>query len=111
MQKKSDIRISVTLDANQHPMSIDWQADDSGIEGMQQSKGLMLALFDKKDNTTMRIDLWTTEMMVEQMQVFFYETLSTMAETYDRATNDKPLAEEIRNFAMNFGRKAGILKA
>jgi gliding motility-associated protein GldC len=108
--KKSDINISVSLNEDKHPVSISWKADDSGVEGMRQSKAVMLALFDQKDQTTMRIDLWTKEMMVEEMQLFFYETLASMADTYERATNDKELSGDMRNFARDFGKRVNVLK-
>lgn len=108
--KRSDIKISVTLDEKRHPVDIQWQADDSGVEGMRQSKGVMISLFDRKDHTTMRIDLWTNEMMVEEMQLFVYETMASMADTYERATNDKTLGGEMREFAKSFGLKTNILK-
>ena len=108
--KQSDINISVSLNEEKLPVAISWKADDSGVEGMRQSKAVMLALFDKKDQTTMRIDLWTQEMMVEEMQLFFYETLASMADTYERATNDNELAGDMRNFARDFGKRVNVLK-
>src|SRR5436189_1979725 len=100
---QSEINLAITLNETKQPIAIHWQADDSGIEGMQESKSMMLALWDKKEKSTMRIDLWTTEMMVEEMQFFFYETLASMADTYLRATNDKAMSDEIRKFAKSFG--------
>ena len=108
-QKKSEIKLSITLDESKQPVAIHWKADDSGIEGMQEAKSMMLALWDKKEKSTMRIDLWTTEMMVEEMQFFFYETLASMADTYLRATNDNVMAEEMRKFAKIFGEKTKVL--
>ena len=106
---KSEIKLSITLDESKQPVAIHWKADDSGMEGMQESKSMMLALWDKKEKSTMRIDLWTTEMMVEEMQFFFYETLASMADTYHRATNDNVMAEEMRKFAKTFGEKTKVL--
>jgi gliding motility-associated protein GldC len=108
--KKSDITVSVSLDEKKHPVKIEWSADDSGTEGFRSSKAIMLALFDIKDQTTMRIDLWTPEMMVEEMQLFFYETFASMADTYERATNDKELGSEIRAFAKGFGLKTKVIR-
>ncbi len=107
--KKSEIKLSITLNETKQPVAIHWQADESGIEGLQESKSLMLALWDKKEKSTMRIDLWTHEMMVEEMQFFFYETFASMAETYQRATNDTVMAEEIRKFSKSFGEKTKVL--
>ena len=108
-EKKSDIKLSITLNDTKQPVAINWTADDSGFEGMQECKSMMLALWDKKGGETMRIDLWTHEMMVEEMQHFFYQTFSSMADTYQRATNDNAMAEEIRKFSKTFGEKTKVL--
>ena len=53
----------------------------------KKAKALMMALWDGEDKTAMRIDLWTKDMMVDEMADFYYQVLLTMADTYDRATN------------------------
>ncbi len=108
--KKSEIKLSITLDETKQPIAIHWKADDSGVDGLHESKSMLLALWDKKEKSTMRIDLWTNEMMVEEMQFFFYETLASMADTYLRATNDKLMADELKNFAKQFGEKTKVLQ-
>ncbi|MGI8637316.1 MAG: hypothetical protein ACR2KZ_18130 [Segetibacter sp.] len=40
--------------------------------------------------------------MVDEMADFFYQTFMTMADTYNRATQQPELAEEIKSFAKNF---------
>lgn len=106
--KTSDIRISVSLNKDRHPVSIEWQADDSGVEGSRAAKSCMLALWDKNEKSTMRIDLWTEDMTVEEMRIFFYETMASMADTFERATSDAPMAKELREFAKTFGQKIQI---
>ena len=108
--KKSDIKISVSLNAEKHPVSINWKADDAGLEEARDTKSFMLALWDKAEKSTMRIDLWTTEMSVEEMQFFFYETLASMADTYQRATGDEENAKEMREYSKTFGKKVKVLK-
>jgi gliding motility-associated protein GldC len=71
---------------------------------------MAIALFDKKDQTTMRIDLWTKDMMVEEMQQFFFEMYMSMADTYLNATNDKPTSENMRAFAKQFGKEVSVIK-
>ena len=107
--KKSEIKLTITRN-EQHPTAIEWKADDSGLEGMQESKAMMLSLWDKKEGSTMRIDLWTHEMMVEEMQHFFYQTLSSMADTYQHATNDKEMADELRKFTKLFGERTKVIR-
>lgn len=108
--KQSEISINVGLNNEKHPVKIEWAAQDSGLDGTKESKAMMLAFWDKLEKSTMRIDLWTTEMSVEEMQFFTYETLRSMADSYERATSDKELSKEIREFANKFGKSAKVLK-
>ncbi len=109
--KNSEIRIKVSVDDQNIPEKIEWQAEGSGVEGVKPAKSLMITLWDSPDNGTLRIDLWTKEMMVEEMQRFFYETMSSMADTYERATNDKTESVAIREFATAFGKRTKVLKS
>ncbi len=108
--KKSDIRFTVSLDENKVPETIHWTADDSGMEGDKECNSVMISIWDPKEKSTLRIDLWTSKMMVEEMQHFFYETFRSMADTYLRATNDEKTAEEITVFAEKFGKMSGVTK-
>lgn len=108
--KQSEIKFNVTLDENNHPEKIEWQANDSGVEGIKNCKSFMISLWEGADSGTLRIDLWTKQMMVEEMQRFFYETFLSMADTYQRATNDKNISESVREFATQFGKTTKVLK-
>lgn len=108
--KKSDIVISVELDERNHPEKIQWKAEGSGMQGMNPCKSIMLSIFDKADSGTLRIDLWTKEMRVDEMQQFIYETMQSMANTYQNATNDKEAADKLRAMATQFGTETGLLK-
>ena len=102
---KSTIRIDVTLDDNRVRESISWSASDTTIENSQKAKAFMLALWDGADKTALRIDLWTKEMMVDEMADFFYQTMMTMADTYGRATNHHEMVDEMKVFAKDFYNK------
>jgi gliding motility-associated protein GldC len=108
--KKSQIKFNVTLDDKKNANHIEWEAEDSGVEGVKPCKSVIISLWDSTDNGTMRIDLWTKEMMVEDMKRFFYETFMSMADTYDRATSDKENSVQIREFATHFGKATKVLK-
>lgn len=99
---KSTIRIDVTLDDNRVPESISWSATDTTIENAQQAKAFMLSIWDGAEKTALRIDLWTKEMMVDEMADFFYQTMMTMADTYGRATNHPEMVDEMKKFAKDF---------
>jgi gliding motility-associated protein GldC len=101
---KSSIVIDVELDENRIPTNIEWKATDNQ-ERVQQARAVMLSLWDGAEKTAMRIDLWTQKMMVDEMADFYYQTLMTMADTYERATRQTELVNDMKNFAIAFHKK------
>ena len=110
MSKNSEITLYVELDEKKVPIKIKWSASDSGFEGQRESKSMMLSLWDKEENATMGIDLWTKEMMVEDMNVYFHQTFLKMADTYRRATKNEEAAKMIENFSADFADKLELSK-
>jgi gliding motility-associated protein GldC len=100
--KQSAITIDVLLDEDKLPAKISWSATDTTADSARQAKAMILAFWDGLDKTALRIDLWTKDMMVDEMADFFYQTLMTMAESYSRATQQQDLAEDIKQFAKDF---------
>ena len=105
--KTSDIKFTVTLDENNLPQKIDWSATDGGEQST--SKSVMIALWDAKENNTLRIDLWTKDMMVDEMTQFYHQCLLSMADTFERATGEQEAAKEMRGFAQHFGEKMELI--
>jgi gliding motility-associated protein GldC len=99
---KSTIQIEVELDEQKVPSNIEWKATDSTIEKPQQAKAFILSLWDGADKAALRIDLWTQKMMVDEMADFYYQTLMTMAETFERATKLSELTAEMKADAHKF---------
>lgn len=106
MSKRSNINIQIELDNEKMPEIIEWNAPDGGVDGFQQAKGILLGLWDGEEKSALRIDLWTKKMMVDEMNDFFYQTFFGMAETYIRATKNEELANELKEFAKSFHKKA-----
>ncbi len=106
--KQSEIKIKVSLDEEKVPVKLEWEASDSGIDGSRECNATLLTMWDPKDHTTLRIDLWTKEMTIEEMKRFFYENFFTLADTYLRATNDQEMSTEIKKFAAEFGKKTSV---
>jgi gliding motility-associated protein GldC len=98
----STIQIEVTTDEQRIPAAISWKASDAADEKMQNARALLLSIWDPADKAALRIDLWTKEMMVDEMADFFYQTLMTMADTYGRATQYADQVEEMKGFAKSF---------
>jgi gliding motility-associated protein GldC len=101
--KKSEIKFDITLDDNNVPESIHWSASDNNKHS--EAKAIMLAMWDAQENTTMRIDLWNKEMQVEEMKQLVHQTLMTLADTLERATNEKNMAGAMREFGNYFAEK------
>lgn len=103
--KKSSISIDIELDDNRIPVNIEWNASDSTIDNAQKARAMMLSFWDPAEKAALRIDLWTKDMMLDEMADFFYQTLMTMADTYDRATQHKELVDDMKKFAHEFYHK------
>ena len=99
---KSSILIDVFTDENRVPDSIQWSATDTTAENAQKAKAMMISFWDGADKAALRIDLWTKDMMVDEMADFFYQTLMTMADTYGRATKYQDQVEDMKTFAKGF---------
>ena len=99
---QSTITIDVNLDENKIPHQIRWNASQSNSEEQQDAKAMMISFWDGKERAALRIDLWTKEMMVDEMADFYYQTFITMADTFDRATHQTELVGEMKAFAKNF---------
>jgi len=99
---KSSIVIDVELNENKIPQTIEWHATDSTVGSPQPAKAFILSFWDGADKAALRIDLWTQKMMVDEMADFYYQTLMTMADTFDRATKQHELVHEMKNFAKHF---------
>ena len=91
------------MDENHLPVKIQWEAPDSGEKS--EAKSIMLTLWDANENNTLRIDLWTKEMMMDEMADFIYQNMMTMADSFERATKQEDLARDMKTFAKAFLKK------
>ena len=106
--KTSEIKFAVTVDENNLPLSINWEAQ--GMNESGASKSVLISLWDAKENSTLKIDLWTKDMMVDEMKVFFHQTLLSMADTLKRSTGEEKLAEDLKDYCTHFAEKLNLLK-
>ena len=105
----SEIKFIVALDENRVPEKINWSAQDGGIE-VQETKAILLSVWDNKTQETMRVDLWTKDMPVDEMKLFFHQTLVSMADTFYRATNDEKMTDTMKDFCDYFAEKLELTK-
>ena len=93
--KKSEIYFSIALDNNNIPEAISWRATDAG-EQIHFAKAINIALWDRDQDGTMKMDLWTKDMPVDEMKHFYLDTIGSMAQTILTATGDEVMAGKMR---------------
>lgn len=103
------VRINVELDKDNVPSTIEWEAEDAGLDGPTECRAMLLALWDHRNKDTLRLDLWTRDMTVDEMKIFFHETLRTMADTLEKSISDERIAGDMRDFCDYFAEKMQIV--
>jgi gliding motility-associated protein GldC len=106
--KTSEIKFKVTVDENHLPQKIEWDAPDSGEKS--DAKSVMIALWDAQENNTLRIDLWTKDMSIDEMKKFYHQNIMSLTDTYVKATNDHATAESVKKYFTQIGKDIGVLK-
>lgn len=107
--KKSRIEIEVSIDENTIPEKIVWSAEDGKMKD-EQAAALFLALWDKRSQNSMKMDLWTKDMTVDEMKVFFHQTLVSMADAFHRATGETDIVEDLKDYCFHFAEKMKLMK-
>ena len=105
----SEIKFLVELDENRVPEKLTWTAQDGGVQ-LEEAKAMLLSIWDGKAQETLRIDLWTKDMPVDEMKLFFHQTLVAMSDTFKRATDDEKMADTMRDFCDYFAEKLELIK-
>jgi gliding motility-associated protein GldC len=100
----SEIKIQIKLDENRVPEKLFWSAEEGGVDS-EESKAFMLSVWNSDDKATKCIELWTKDMPVDEMKIFFHQTLMSMTETFQRATGDERMAATMKDFCDYFAEK------
>ena len=98
----STITIDVSLDEQKMPENISWRASETSAEEDRKAKAMFLSFWDGEDKAALRIDLWTKNMMIDEMADFFYQTFMSMGDTFQRATHNEQMSQDIKKFAKSF---------
>lgn len=104
---ESTIELTVGLDENRVPEEIVWSAEDGGVTA-QSAKALLLSVWDPENKETLSIDLWTKDMPVDEMKLFFHQTLVSMTQTFIRATQDEKMGATMKDFTDYFAEKLAL---
>jgi gliding motility-associated protein GldC len=104
VKHNSEVKFKIGLDENKVPEEISWTAIEGGIDN-EPSKAVMISVWDHKKKDTLRMDLWTKEMPVDEMRQFYHQTLVSMAESFERATDDAKMGATMKDFCAYFAEK------
>ena len=107
MANTSEIKFLVELDENRVPEKLSWSAQDGGVHE-EATKAIMLSVWNSQKQETLRIDLWTKDMPVDEMKLFFHQTLVAMSDTFRRATDDEKMADTMKDFCDYFAEKLDL---
>lgn len=95
--KKSTIQFNIDLDQNNVPERIHWDATDKPQDTPSETKSISISLWDSQQKNTMRIDLWTKDMPVDEMKRFYIECLGGIAQSVLSSTGDERISNEINS--------------
>ncbi len=105
----SEIKFTIELDENKIPEKLKWNAEDGGISN-EDTKAFLISVWDSKKKETLKMDLWTKDMPIDEMKHFFHQTLLSMSDTFYSATNDEKMTATMRDFCDYFAEKLELLK-
>lgn len=103
--RESDINFHIGLDEENIPETITWSASDKEVPGAEYTKGILLSIFDNATQETLRMDIWTKEMTVDEMKKFVINSIGGMATTIENATGDRDMAGKMHELCRELVKK------
>ena len=104
---KQTLKFEIELDENNLPLNIEMHASDETADE-NNIKALMVSAWAAKTKETLRIDLWTKDMPVNEMFIMYHQTMMGMAATLDRSTGHDKLAGALRDYCEFFAEETEI---
>lgn len=95
--KESEINFKISLDDKSVPDTITWNATEKPNPGEDHTDAIAISIWDPKQSNTLRMDLWTKEMTVDDMKKFAIDSIGGLATSLENSTGDKIMADEIHD--------------
>ena len=99
---KSEIKLVVELDEDNIPEKMFWDADQKEKPGLEETKSFSLSLWEHSSKNTLRIDLWSKDMPVEDMKRFYIDCLGGLAQSVLNSTGDEYMSGEMNALCEKF---------
>ncbi len=109
MSRTAEIKLTVDLDRDDVPTRITWEASEARGAGPTPCQSMMLSLWDGERKTIAAIDLWIKDTGIDDMNLYFYQAIHQMADTYLRATKNADIAKLIHEYGEGFGGTVGLV--
>tara|TARA_B100001540_G_scaffold317730_1_gene352434 strand:+ start:4992 stop:5372 length:381 start_codon:yes stop_codon:yes gene_type:complete len=104
----SKLTFDLELDENNVPKKITMNSSDKQADNVHL-KSLMIAGWDETTKETLRVDLWTKDMMVNEMFIMYHQTLMSMANTLEKSTGHDKLAGALKDYCEFFAEQTKII--
>ncbi len=91
----SEIKFKVSLDKENVPEKIEWDADHKDTRGWSETKSITVSLWDHNNKNSMRIDLWTKDMPIDEMKRFYIDCVGGLSQSILNATGDEYMSSEL----------------
>ena len=101
---QKDIHLRVQLDQDRLVESITWDATDKPQDASSSVKCFSLAIWDKDQRGTLRLDMWDKEMTMDEMNVFVVQAIGGLSELLVNATGNEGAARRVAEFAESLSR-------
>jgi len=106
--KKSKITIDISLNENNIPEKISCISSDDKYK--KEIKSFMLSLWDPNKKETLKIDLWTKDMLLDEMKVFICQSILSVKHIVKRALDDDSIVNKIDKFSSEIAKEMGIIQ-
>ncbi len=103
--KTSEIKIKVGLNEQNIPVDIKWMATDSEHQRLNSCKSINLSIWDPVEKNSLGINLWTTDLMTDEMHSHFFRTLLNFTDSYVRATKNPYAKKLVQNLCTDLAKK------
>ena len=105
---KQILKFEVELDENNLPNSIK-MLEEKASKSSIDLRALMIAGWDAKRKETLRVDIWTKDMPVNDMFIMYHQNMMGMATSLEKSTGQNKLANALRDYCDFFAKETKIL--
>mgnify|MGYP001246605907 FL=1 len=106
---KQNLKFEIELDENHLPLKIIMKSAENNLNE-DRIKALMISAWSAYSKETLRIDLWTKDMPVNDMYIMFHQTMLGMAVSLEKSTGHNKLAGALRDYCHFFAEQTKIIK-